>query len=200
MINWLGGLKKEVHLVKVLGRDQEKYEPSLIITKEKAKGRSFQIPLPAFWKYVDPKDNADALPGDAEEFKKILETANFKMLFYKHMTPEPAARKQAKIDIADWILAATIFKQTKILPCVCWNLVKCLRMFEITVSPASAAQLLLWIQDGLEDMKNYSEQPVSDKVGVAGEMEFWEGEKKLGTKEVTVSEADLLTQEVGGNA
>ncbi len=114
MINWLGGLKKEVHLVKVLGRDQEKYEPSLIITKEKAKGRSFQIPLPAFWKYVDPKDNADALPGDAEEFKKILETANFKMLFYKHMTPEPAARKQAKIDIADWILAATIFKQTKI--------------------------------------------------------------------------------------
>ena len=71
--NYLGGLRKELHYVKVSG-DEGSYEPTMVILSHTKPGRSFMIPMPAIWKYVDPiqyKDDDAAVKDDWEQFNLI---------------------------------------------------------------------------------------------------------------------------------
>ena len=187
MINYLGGLKREIHDIKVEGSDGG-FEPAMVIRMEGHMGRSFIIPLDCFWKYIEPDDNLDATDSDMKEFKKIMDRINFTLVLTGGMVPEPDSRKLAKIDLGHYFLAASLHKSMGVLPSVCWNLVKCLAMFEITVIPQSAAQLLLWIQNGLEDMKNYRPASPPEAVGVAGEVNLMVDGQAVATKQIEVME------------
>jgi hypothetical protein len=192
MIHYLGGLRREVHDVKTGTTEDSAFEPSMVIMHPMKKGKSFIITLDAFWKYVDPKDNADALQSDLGDFKKKMDSIQFSLMLTNGMDPVPRQRHQALQDLAHWFLADSLYKSMGVLPSVCYNLVKCLTMFDIPVIPASAAQLLLFIQDGLEDMKNYRPHPGAEKVGTQGEVTLWEGSTKIATREIEVKEDDFL--------
>lgn len=191
-INYLGGLKRSYDHVKT-NQEDSTYEPTMVIHHDNRPGRSFMITLSAFWKYLDPKNNLDALKADWEEFKKLQERVEFKLRF---MLPGSQALHEAKNDAVDLQLASALHMATRILPCVCFNLSKCLRMFDITVNPESASQLHMWIQDGIEELKNMPEAP-AEKDLVMGEVQLWEGGEKVATREMTVKESDLITE---GNA
>ena len=194
MYNYLGGLHRRIDHIKIAGDQEGGYEPTLVIYHDAKKGRSFQIRMEAMWKYVDPMHNKDALQSDIEEFRGIYERSANRIAIMTGVDPEPDLRKKSKLDIAHWAIASTLYKTMGILPCVCYNLVKCLTMFEITVLPESVAQLLLWIQDALDDLKNANELPPEKPVGVEGEVTIFLGSDKLATKELTVTETDLITR------
>ena len=191
MLNYLGGLKKEYHHIKVLDGENEVYQPSMMIVNHRMKGKSFYITLPAMWKYIDPMDNMDVLPQDIENFQKLTEKLMYTMELTKGITPELESRRQAKDDLTCTVLASAIFTATRIMPTVAYNLVKCLRMFEITVNPQSVSQLLLWIQEGLDELKNMGEVPLPEDTYHVGELEFHIGSEKI-TKEVTITESELM--------
>lgn len=195
MIQYLGGLKRQYHHYKT-NRDEavSEYQPAMTILHEGKKGRSFVILLEAMWKYLPPADNRNAAEADLKEFRALTNGVLHTLEFTKGI--ECSSRAQAKDNMATIILAEALHAQTGILLCVCYNLVKCLRMFDITVNPQSASQLLMWIQDGLDTLKNMPDAP-PEKELTAGEVTLWEGGTKVATKEVTVKESDLITE---GNA
>ncbi len=196
MINYLGGLKKRYdHIMTNRDDGQEGYEPSMVILCHMKPRRSFIIPISAFWKYIDPMDNRNALVSDLVTFKDMVDK-NLSVIGLTACLPESRSRKQALEDMADIILAGKLQEATKILPTVCFNLCKCLRMFGITVLPQSAAQLLLFIQDGLEDLKNMPELPPEQELTM-GEVTLFESGRKIATRDLTVKESDLITE---GNA
>ena len=70
---------------------------------------------------------------------------------------------------------------------------KCLQIFEIDMVPSAAAQLLLWIQDGLDQLKNMPPCPEKVDEVVAGEATVNAGGKKF-TAEIKVSETEVIEQ------
>jgi len=80
------------------------------------------------------------------------------------------------------------------LLCTAWNLAKIMQMMEITPNPQAAAQLLLWIQDGLDTLKNMPPCPEDDVVGVGGGMELFADGKKIGSKDMIITETDLAEE------
>lgn len=58
MINYLGGLKRECHHIKVAG-DGGGYEPTLVLFVEGRFGRSAMIPLSAMFKYDEPETDQE---------------------------------------------------------------------------------------------------------------------------------------------
>ena len=186
-VNYLGGLKKEYHHIKVPKEGGEAYEPAMVILKEKLKGRSFIIPFYAFWKYVDPKMNQDVFAEDRREFLLMVKRAEFR----KSMAASPGEMFGANVDLACCIVAEAFSRGTGILLTVSWNLAKILQMMEITPCPQAAAQLLLWIQDGLDTLKNMPPAPEDDLVGTAGEMTLFADGEKMGTRVLEITETDL---------
>ena len=67
-------------------------------------------------------------------------------------------------------------------------------MFEIELIPQAAAQLLLWIQSRLDDLKNMPEWAEPDREYAVGEATMVIDGKDKVTKEVTVTETDLAMQ------
>jgi hypothetical protein len=184
-VNWLGGLHKEIHHIKLLKDGSETYEPAMVILCHERKGRSFAITLEAMWKYIDPMDNDDPVTRamDREDFGKIASKAQ--------MRRQLSLGKYSE-DLTCCALADALARSMGLLYCTSFNLAKCLTMFGITVSTQTAAQLLLWIQNELDDLRKFPEHPQDDTVGVAGEVTVWDGGKRLGTTDLTVSEADML--------
>ena len=189
-INWLGGLKKELHHVKVMKDGNETYEPALVILSYQRKGTSFMIPIEALWKYIELSDNREpgVLAADFEEFKKLVDSAKMRVM----LSVGPVARARASSDMSCIVVADALARSMRILHCTAFNLAKCLQIFDITPSPQAAAQLLMWIQDGLDDLRSFPEHSQENAVsGVAGEVTLFDGSEKIGTKPLTITEDDV---------
>lgn len=189
-LNWLGGLKKEFHHVKLGTESGNDYEPSMVIMKDNMPGRSFVIPIGSFWKYLDPEDNKDVRVSDREEFVKKLRGAQFK----QRVAISEELKASAAADLACCIVAEAIARGMGFLLCTSWNLAKIMQMMEISPSPQAAAQLLMWIQDGLDTLKNMPPCPEDDVVGVAGGVEVFADGKCIGSKDMVLTETDLAEE------
>lgn len=189
-LNYLGGLKKEFHHIKLGTESGSDYEPAMVILKEQLKGRSFIIPLGAMWKYLDPALNQDKFAADREEFMKKLTGAGFK----RRIAISTELQAAADADIACCLMAEAFAKGFGLMLSTGWNLAKIMQMMEITPNPQSASQLLMWIQDGLDTLKNMPPCPEDDVLGVAGEATIFADGKKLGTKDMTITETDLAEE------
>jgi hypothetical protein len=206
MIYQLRSLRREFHHTADAGSDPVVYEPTMVILNERMKGRSFHIPQDAMWKYIEPKDNEDAERADREDFGKMLRAINERrtnLKARKRLTPRSNALEWDKITVEEWqvsiAMRAAAFamkaaRANKMLLCLVFNLALCLQIFEITVSGDSMAQLLMFIQDGLDELKDM--KPVEPEKGeVAGEVTLYDGSTKIGTREVRVTETELITDE-----
>jgi hypothetical protein len=188
-VNYVGGLRRQYHHIKTNLEDSETYEPAMVIIHEKYPGVSFIIPISAFWKYVEPIDNVSGLPSDMEAFMDIVNKA----MWRRKVSVAFVDKEKARWDLQACMFASALWERNKILPCTGWNLAKMMQMFGIAPKPEAAAQLLLWIQDGLEDLKNMPELPPEEEL-VGGEVELWEGGKKIASKDLTVKESDLIIE------
>jgi len=180
----------EFHHIKTGTDSGSDYEPAIVILKEELRGRSFVIPLDCMWKYMDPDDNKDARVSDREEFQKKIQGAQFKM----RMAVSQELKSSAEADIACCMVAEAIAKGMGFLLCTSWNLAKIMQMMEISPSPQAAAQLLMWIQDGLDTLKNMPPCPENDVVGVAGGVEIFADGKSIGSKDMIITETDLAEE------
>ena len=202
MINRLGGLYRELHYVNVPDSDTG-YEPSLVILDRKKKGRSFIIPISAMWKYVDPidyKEDIVATKADWQDFNEIMIKANqilrggSKSEFIQ-VKPSLEDKKEAMMNVAACQFSYAFHKSTSVYLCTGYNLAKCMQMFGISPTVQAAAQLLLWIQSRLDDLKNMPENSEKEEQYVGGEADIFVDGKKVATKEMRVSETELVVHE-----
>ena len=71
-LNHLSGLKRRFDHIKVMtDAGHEDYEPTMVLYREGAMGRSFMVPLNCMWKYMEPKANLDARMWDQEKFDEL---------------------------------------------------------------------------------------------------------------------------------
>ena len=189
-VSYLGGLKKEYHHIKLGTESGSDYEPAMVILKEQLKGRSFIIPLGSLWKYLDPLMNQDKFAADREEFMKKLQGAQFK----RRIAISAELTAAADADLACCLVAEALAKGFGLMLSTGWNLAKIMQMMEITPNPQSASQLLMWIQDGLDTLKNMPPCPEDDVVGAVGEVSVFADGKKLGTKDMIITETDLAEE------
>ena len=184
-INHLGNLKREFHHIKAIrGDGHEEYEPTMVLFKEGYMGQSFMIPLSAFWKYLDPRDNMDAGRWDRMEFDKLA-----MRIYNKHRfvpTRETAA------DAAAVVLAEQINADSGIMLCTGFSLVKCCQILDLPATGQSLAQLLMFIQDGLDDLKNMPEHVQEDTVE-CGEVRIQVNGKDSSVP-FMLTESDMVTQ------
>jgi|GEM_PF-2856078 hypothetical protein len=205
MLYQLGGLSREYHHIADRNKVPVVYEPTMVILNERMKGRSFHIPQEAMWKYIEPKDNQDAIDADQRDFNEIIKAINERFInlrVRKKITPKSNALAWDEIGLETWQLqiamraadfAMKSAMRNKMLLCLVFNLSLCLQIFEITVSGDSMAQLLMFIQDGLDELKNMA--PLEPEKGqVAGEATMYEGTTKIGTSEVRITDTELITE------
>ena len=147
-LNQLGGLRREYHHLKVLRDGHEDYEPSMVLMTDAAMGRSFVIPLDSMWKYLDPKDNRDMMLWDQNEFDKMAQT-----VYFRRQITFGAARRQLDEDAAAIVFAEQLNLASGILLCTGFSLFKACTVLGMTVSQQSLVQLMMFIQDGLDDLK-----------------------------------------------
>ncbi len=188
----LTGLTREIHDVMVMGREDEEFEPTLVILDYRKQGRSFSIPLQAGWKYMDPRaylDQPKVDKLDADEWAKLKENLKLKLKF----SPDKYELMKASQDGLIVALAETLSRRMQLMKCVTWNLLKCLQIFEINPSPQSVSQLLFFIQDGLDDLKNHM-SPVNEDSVIAGEVTIFEAGRQIAQKPLEITESDLLRQ------
>jgi hypothetical protein len=209
MINYLGGLKREFHHIAKSNTDPVEYEPAMVILNESRARRSFHVPQQAMWKYLDPKDNTEAAAIDEDDFEELLKATFSKgeMIKYRRrLNPDDPSLRQDVMEFAITMQAVRFAIQVKrgderILLCTYFNLAICLQLMEITLCGEAAAQLLMFIQDGLDELKNM--EPYFEEPGeVVGEVTMYDGSTKIGHKEVRVTDSQLLTDDspVSGNA
>ncbi|MFH1740055.1 MAG: hypothetical protein ABIH23_13680 [bacterium] len=195
MISYLGGLRKEFHHVKTGTESGDDYEPAMVVMKHELKGRSFIIPLEAMWKYLDPKDNVEARVQDRRSFMLLRGSAMFKL----GMATNPRDKEEAAAGVSCCMVAEALAKGMGFLLCTSWNLAKIMQMMEITPCPQAAAQLLLWIQDGLDQLKNMPPCPEDDVVGVGGGMALFADGRQIAAKDMIVTETNLAEEARDGN-
>jgi hypothetical protein len=196
VINYIGDLKRRFDHIKVLGNDEiEEYKPAMVIYKENMPGISFCILTDAIWKYVEPKDNLDrpTMEADIKEFNQVL------------MKNQAAQKLSMTVQLSDLIkarivedalcisFAIALNRGTRIMLCTGYNLAKCLHVFGIDPQIQAAIQLLLWIQTGLDQLKDMPEALVENKV-VAGEVTMIIDGHQV-TKDIELNETDLITGE-----
>lgn len=181
-INYLGGLRREFHHVKAIRDGQEEYEPAMVLLREERKGRAFMIPLSCLWKYMEPRDNEDARALDHAEFDKMARTVYFK----RQVSLSPATTSE---DAAAIILAERFNDDSGLMLCTGFGLVKCCQILDITVCSQSMAQLLMFIQDGLDQLKNMPDHEAEESMSV-GEAVISINGKQV-HKEVVLTETDL---------
>ena len=185
-INYLGGLSREFHHVKV-GNDQDsKYEPCLVIINETAprfKGQAFIVPLSCLWKYMEPWWTMSADRIDLEEIMNVTWQLALEGRFGK---TKEFIRKQAAL-----LFAEALHQNSKILRMTGFNLAMCMQMFEIAPNPQAASQLLMFIQDGLDELRNMPLH-IPETEWQIGEARLSDGGVPIGSQPVTLTESDLL--------
>ena len=199
MLNYLGNMRREYHHIKIAGDQDGGFEPALVILNHFKIGRSFAIPVGAIHKYVDPsiyRRDDKYRNQDKDDFMQIAREAKGILYGTGHIvcwSSSPGDRWRAAQNIECCQRAYVFAKQTGILLCTSYNLMKCLQIFEIDMVPSAAAQLLLWIQDGLDQLKNMPPCPEKVDEVVAGEATVNAGGKKF-TAEIKVSETEVIEQ------
>jgi hypothetical protein len=210
-LSYLGGLKREFHYIKTNGEDGG-YEPTLVIFKPakanmtfdpQRPGKSFMIPLESLWKYIDsyPKDDP-ARDADREDFQQIADRAQSVINGRGHIVcyrPSPKEKQRAIAEIAACQFAWAFNKGTGILLCTAFNLAIIMQMFDISPLPQAAAQLLMWIQDCLDELKNMPENPEKDEKFCAGEATVFVDGQKIASKDMEFTETEVIMQEQGVN-
>ncbi|PKN36692.1 MAG: hypothetical protein CVU62_13240 [Deltaproteobacteria bacterium HGW-Deltaproteobacteria-2] len=196
MIKYISDLKRRYDHIKVVNQDEaEEYKPAMVIYKEDMPGMAFCILTDAIWKYIEPRANLDrqTIESDVLEFNQVL---------MKNQAAQKAARtirmsdiEKARIveDALCIAFAIALNRTMRIMLCTSYNLAKCLHMFGIDPHVQAAIQLLLWIQDGLDQLKDMPEATPENKVA-AGEVTVTIDGHKI-TKEVELNETDLITGE-----
>jgi hypothetical protein len=183
-IKYTGGLKREYHHVKVTtGDGQEDYEPCMILLREERQGRSFAIPLSCLWKYLEPGDNKDMRKVDQQEFDRMARKVYAKRQF--SINPATTAK-----DCAAIVLAEQANETSGIMLCTAYGLVKACQVLDITVCAQSIVQVLMFIQDGLDDLRKMPDHQEEESVE-AGEV-IIEVNGKKHHHEVRLSESDLV--------
>jgi hypothetical protein len=184
-INFLGSLKRELHHVKAMsGTGEEKYEPAMFIFKEELRGKSFIVPLSCLWKYLDPRDNQDMRRADAAEFNRMAERIYFKRKF-------SVDRSRTADDAAAIIMAEQMNESTGVMLCTAYGLVKCCQLLELTVGTQTLAQLLMFIQDGLDDLKNMPNAEAENAIEHGEVCISVNGEKSH--RQILMTETEALT-------
>src|SRR5208283_3342666 len=112
--------------------------------------------------------------------------------------PSPEQKGRALADVACCQFAWTFAKGMSLLLCTSYNLSKIMQMFDITPIPQAAAQLLLWIQDGLDHLKDMPPNPEKDEKFVAGEAVMSIDGQKF-TRDMEFTETEVIEQEHGLN-
>lgn len=194
MINYIRGLQRSYDYAKVMGSDNEdEYQAAMVITRETAPGRSFWLTRDALWKYIEPRDNMEesTIKADRLEFQKIMDRHQF----VRQTAATPLQYQMAVGEAACIVFAMTLNQGTGIMLCVAYNLAKIMQMLDITPLPAAAAQLLMWIQDGLDHLKGMPDDPPAKEDHVSmGEVTLFSGSRKIGTKEITMSESEIVVE------
>lgn len=198
-LNLIGGLRRELHYIKVAHDEDSGYEPTLVILSHTRTGRSFMIPLGCMYKYVEPMSytkDEKYLIQDMLDYREIIRE-NIRISQGQSPSgilcfrPSTQQMREAVENLSAAAMAFGINKSSKILLCTAYNLCKLMQMFEITPSPQAAAQLLLWIQDGLDELKNMPENPERDHETVVGEGTVKIGDRSF-TSEIKVSETQVV--------
>lgn len=186
-VNWIKFLSKEYHHIMVHG-ETDTYEPTMVIMDHNHPGKSFHIPLQAMWKYNEPYLNKDAMDYDQREYAKLKANIEFR----KRIAVGAQERAAVISDIACCLVAESYAQAMGFMLCLGYNLAKCMQMFDISPEPQNAAQLLLWIQDGLDQLKDMPPAPYPEDEFNCGEVEVFDGGKKIIRKDLTVTESNLL--------
>lgn len=158
-INYLGGLTREFHDVKVLNDGHEDYEPAMFLIRPELMGRSFCIPLGSMWKYLEPEQNRDVQAWDLAEFDKLGH-----QIYLRRQIAIGQARKALDEDAAAMVFAEALNQGSGILLCTGFSLFKACQILELTVTQQTLCQLLMFIQDGLEELKNRKPAEREDRV------------------------------------
>lgn len=147
-INYLGDVKRQFHHVKVLTDGHEDYEPAMVLIREGNMGRSFVVPLSCMWKYLDPKDNHDVAGWDRIEFDRLAGRT-----YYWRMLAIGDARAQLTVESAAVVFAEALNAGSGILLCTGFSLYMACSLLGLSIGTPTLVQLLMFIQDGLEDLK-----------------------------------------------
>jgi hypothetical protein len=191
-INYLGGLKRQFDHVKVAGSDnQDVWQAVMVILRHQAPGKSFMITREAIWKYIEPRENRDpkTISADMEEFDKLV----IKNRFARKVAATYLQKGVADADLACIGFAIGLNMTNRIMLCTGYNLAKIMQMMTIEARPEAAAQLLMWIQDGLDELKNLPDAP-PDAKQYMGEVTIFNGGQKMGTKDITMDESEVIIE------
>jgi hypothetical protein len=196
MIKYIGDLKRRYDHIKVIGNDEaEEYKGAMVIYKEGLPGVSFCITEEAIWKYIDPCDNMErkTIESDVREFNQILMRNQAAQKLSKTVRLSEIVKARIVEDALCISFSIALNKTLRIMFCTGYNLGKCLHIFGIDPQPQAAIQLLLWIQDGLNDLKDLPVE-IPESTVSCGEVTMIIDGTKI-TKELTLNETDLITGE-----
>jgi hypothetical protein len=200
MLTYLNGISKVIGHVNVAGSDKD-YEPALYIINEHSsrfQGTSFIIALSAMHKYVNPflqYTDPKLITMDAIRFTELKEELlNDRMQLGKGvgiLTRDRIFKSNA--DLACLMFAEVLCKTNNILLVTGYNLAKCMQMFDIQPVPQAACQLLLFIEDSLDDLKN-APMAIPDNKYLAGGMALYDGSTKIYSGDWIIPESELIEE------
>lgn len=195
MIKYLGELMREHHHVKVKGSDKQgkaRFERAIFLYKPTILGRSFWVPDSCGWKYLEPKDNHDMAEVDRGAFEEIRKHVLQQTLLNPGYRPA--------LEYEAMALAVAMNRDSGFLLMTGYSLVRCCQLLDITICAPALAQLLMFIQDGIQDMAKMP-MPQPDKEVEMGEMKLTldrGGEVKTWDEPLTVKESELQSGILGG--
>lgn len=159
-IGFIGDVKREYHHVKVLTDGHEEYEPAMVLFRPQQLGKSFIIPLNSMWKYLEPDQNRNVMAWDLKEFDKMAQQVYMRRM----ITPAgTAARRELDDDAAGIVFAEACNAGSGVLLCTAFSLYKACVILGLTVGQQTMAQLLMFIQDGLEELQRYKPAEAEDR-------------------------------------
>ncbi len=180
------------------------YEPSLYILNETGpqyKGMSYIIPLSSLHKYVRPFVK-DSDPGVVEQDRRRHEElkvdalaererlSNILLLSREYMWQVEETNRK----VVSLIFAETLMKTNGILLNTGFSLGMLMQMFSIPPQPNAAAQLLLFIEDSLDDLKNMPPTPDQDKMMSAGNATLLIEGKKVYSGDWQIPQSDVVME------
>ena len=196
MRKYISELKRRFDHIKVINQDEaEEYQPCMIIYKPNMPGVAFAITIDAIWKYIEPRDNMEreTIAADVGEFNLILMRNQAAQKASKTIQMSDLMKARIVEDALCISFAIALNRGFRLMFCTGYNLGKCLHIFGIDPQPQAAIQLLMWIQDGLGDLKDMPEA-LPENLVVAGEVTIMIDGKKI-TRDVTLNETDLIMGE-----
>uniref|UniRef100_A0A6M3KZW5 Uncharacterized protein n=1 Tax=viral metagenome TaxID=1070528 RepID=A0A6M3KZW5_9ZZZZ len=196
MIKYIGGINRTYDYVMVAddGGDEE-YVPAMVITRDRCKGRSFIITLNALWKYDEPINNRNqaVVIADQNEFYELMKKIEGREL----LAVTPGQKVRAGMDHICVEFAWLLNAKYGFLLCTAYNLFKCMQILDISPVPQAAAQLLMWIQDGLDKLKDMPEHQGSeytDESKVVGDMVIFNAGEKIGSSDIEIKHSEMVRE------